>query len=234
MSLEENLKIVRKAVSAAVSNAKRDSDDVRLLSVSKGHTADSIRQMHGLGVREFGENYAQEMFAKAEELSDLEIHWVYIGHLQSNKIQKIVKCSSEIQTVGALKHARYIARYAKEFNKTPFSIYIAVNADDEPQKSGVLKKDAISLAEQIATELPEITVEGIMSVPPVTADSCISKEALELQDLPDVYQELHHLSQKIGNKKLSLGMSGDLAISIAAGSTCVRIGTALFGKRPNY
>jgi PLP dependent protein len=227
VSKRQNLNDVRDAISRAEKSAGREIGSVRLLAVSKGHPVSAIKEMYELGINEFGENYAQEMFSKADELSNLEIKFVYIGHLQSNKIQKIVQTASEIQTVSSFKHARYIARYAKEFNKAPFPIYLAVNAADESQKSGVKISDVPLLAKQIESELPELKLEGILSVPPKEFQDA------DYQDLPIVYKELAGLAKTVGAQKLSLGMSSDLKLSIRTGSTCVRIGTALFGKRPN-
>jgi len=225
LNLKDRLQAIKLQISEACLQAGRNPQEVELLAVSKGHPASTLRHMHELGMQRFGENYVPDMEAKALALKELAISWVYIGHLQSNKIQRIVQVASEIQTVSSFKHANFIARYAQELNKTPFPIYIAINADNEPQKSGVPMSAAAGLVSKIENELPQLKIKGIMAIP----SSAYSDK--EDRAPPAVYKELRELANQIGEHKLSLGMSGDLKLSIAAGSTCVRIGTALFGER---
>ncbi len=138
-----------KRIKKAVNERQGFSGEVRLLAVSKKQEITKIRELYDLGHRYFGENYGTELISKAEALQDLEILWAYIGQLQSNKIQKIVFWASEIQSVTTLKHIRYISRYAKEFNKAPYPIFINVNVGDEASKTGISWEDAEILQEEI-------------------------------------------------------------------------------------
>lgn len=200
----------------------------RLIAVSKGQSPEKIRALYHLGQREFGENYADELALKAEALRDLQIKWIFIGHLQSNKIQRLVNITSEIQTISSMKHARYVARYSADLGKKNFPIFIEVNAADESAKAGVSPAATPALAKEIQTEFPGLDLRGIMTVPPdIYNDSAFPPESL----LPELYLQLKTLAAKVGQGELSLGMSNDLHLALRAGSTCVRIGRALFGAR---
>lgn len=220
--LSQNLNQVRTSIQKACSASGRIENTVELLAVSKSQSSSKVAAMHKLGLNTFGENYAQELARKAEELRGLAIRWIYIGQIQSNKIPTIVKYCHEIQSVSSMKHAKIIARSARELHKTPFPVYILVNAGDEATKGGVPVSEAPTLASQIAKELPDLEVQGIMAIPP------------PLNQIPEpnlLYAQLRTLSDQIGKGKLSLGMSGDLELAVAAGTNCVRIGTSLFGSR---
>jgi pyridoxal phosphate enzyme (YggS family) len=195
-----------------------------LLVVSKGHDPDPLRALFSWGQTSFGENYAQELALKSEALKDLPIRWVFIGHLQSNKIRKIVSVASEIQTVGSLKHAEKIARAARDFGKAPYPIWIEVNADQEEGKHGCPMSEVLSLAAALKAN-PDLHVRGLMAIPP----SHYQDE--NTPEVPSLYQELRRLADQVGDGQLSLGMSGDLGLSIRAGSNLVRIGTAILGPR---
>lgn len=196
-----------------------------LIAVSKTQPESAVRAVFASGQSLFGENYAQELADKAEALQDLPIYWIYIGHIQSNKIRKIVTHASEIQTVASFDHARQIARHAQELGKTPFPIYLEVNAGDEESKSGVSRDEAVPLANRIAEELPELKLQGLMAIPPETFNDASCSE------VPELYRELRAMADSIGEGKLSLGMSNDLRIALSAGSDFVRVGTAIFGRR---
>ncbi len=196
-----------------------------LIAVSKTKPESAIRAAYAAGQRLFGENYAQELQEKAELLKDLPITWTYIGHLQSNKIKRIVAVASEIQTVASFDHAKHIARHAKDLGKTPFPIFIEVNAGSEDTKSGVPFDEVLPLAQKIKAELPELRLRGLMAIPPDTYNDS------EYPEPPKLYQDLRALSDQVGEGRLSLGMSGDLRIALQAGSDFVRIGTAIFGRR---
>jgi pyridoxal phosphate enzyme (YggS family) len=226
--LQQNLLKIRSRIIAACEACQRNPNEIELLPVTKNHSLDMIVQLVALELKRFGENYGQEMFAKAEATQHLDIQWVFIGQLQTNKIRKIVATAAEIQSVTCLKHAQVVARCAEEFGKTPFPIYLSVNAGDEDSKGGVALDAVQTLAAQIIHELPTLRLKGLMAIPPPLSD----QESLP-GVVPKLYRELASLAKTIGEGQLSLGMSGDLEPAIAAGSTCVRIGTALLGKRGN-
>ncbi len=218
--LEHRYRLVSSQIRSLTPNSKK----VELLVVTKGHGADSLRQLFAMGQNSFGENYAQELLAKSEELQDLSISWIFIGHLQSNKIRKIVQIASAIQTVGTLRQAEQIARAASDCGKTPFPIWIEVNADQEGAKHGCPMNEVMDLAHAIQ-KLPELHLRGLMAIPPSRYQDA------EYLEIPDLYTQLRQLADQIGDLQLSLGMSGDLRLAIQAGSNLVRIGTAILGPR---
>ena len=228
MTLEHNYKSVTANIRNAVQEFGRVEGDVTLLGVSKFQPADAVRRLYELGLRDFGENFAQELAAKATELSDLQgIRWHYIGRLQSNKIKLIVRHAAVIQSVSELSHAQLIAKEAKSFRKEPFPIYIAVNAAAETSKGGVLPEDLPGFTARLSAECPGLHLMGIMAIPPASYS-----DPTGALIVPDLYKNLHEIAEEIGEGQLSLGMSDDLRTAIAAGSNMVRIGTRLFGPRP--
>jgi pyridoxal phosphate enzyme (YggS family) len=226
--LANNLKIVEQRIKSACQEHQCNKNP-RMIAVSKGQNLEKIRYLSSLGVKDFGENYLDEMTKKACALQadHQDIRWIFIGTLQSNKIKKIVQIADEIQTVASMKHAGLIQRYAEEFNKTPYPVYIAVNAADEKTKSGVCLAEVESLAQKITNSCPNLALQGIMAIPP--------KKLATLKEQPsaghELYRELSCLAKSVGKGLLSLGMSADLEKAVAAGATTLRIGTALFGKR---
>ncbi|MDE3269190.1 MAG: YggS family pyridoxal phosphate-dependent enzyme [Pseudomonadota bacterium] len=195
----------------------------RLLAVTKGRAAADIAQLAALGQREFGENFLSELHAKADQLAHLAIDWVFIGVLQSNKIKHIVRLCCEIQTLASFKHARYVDRYASDFGKSPYPVYLAVNISAEPQKQGIAPAQVEYLAARIAAECQHLALQGIMAIPP--AKYC---DADYRTSLPLPYRRLQALKQNCGNGKLSLGMSADLRLALLAATDTVRIGRSLF------
>lgn len=217
---------VREGISRLAKAHQRRSENLRLLAVSKTHAVASIEELYGAGQREFAENYAQELEKKAQQLNALPITWVFIGALQANKIKRIVRYADEIQSAASRKHLELIARYAAEFNKVPFPVYLEVNAGEESAKSGVNFAELSELAAYVTEHLPELTVQGIMAIPPQFPPSAAAQQQ-------ELYRLLRQTANSIGLGKLSLGMSDDWEAAIAAGSDCLRLGTALFGSR-NY
>ena len=225
--LKANYHSVLEAIAIACRAADRSPNSVRLIAVSKTHEVSSIRTLAQLGIRDFGENYAQELLAKAEELADLTINWHFIGHLQSNKINKLVQVCQSICTVTSVDHAKRIAKAARKLDKAPFPILLEINVDDETNKSGCNIAEALELGLAIS-KIPDIDLRGVFAVPaPLSEAERASPQA------PARYLTLKNLASGIGAGGLSLGMSADLTQAIAAGSSEVRIGTALFGTRRN-
>ena len=232
--LGQSLHTAQMRVAAAAQEHHRNAAKITLLVVTKGHGSDKIRALHQLGCRSFGENYAQEFTAKAEELRDLSsnlppgaepITWHYIGKIQSNKIDRIVQYADVVQTVADLRHAQMLAKAAEKWGKAPLRVFIEVNCGEE-QKGGVAPEDVGAFAEGLQ-KIPGLRLLGIMAIPPPEfTDAAFSGE------LPEPYRALKDLAPQIGEGQLSLGMSADLAMGIAAGSTCVRIGRAIVGERP--
>ena len=228
--LDERYKSVRQRISHATKHLRKtDTQKTDLMAVSKGQPLAKIQTLYDLGQRYFGENYAQELFAKAASISAKDIYWSYIGQLQSKKIRKLVEVASEIHCLDKFSHASLIAKAAVEFGKTPYPVWISVNADAEPRKSGLPLTELKSFYQELTRHFPnQLTIRGLMSVP-----SARYKDWREGDPIPLVYQQLASLAPGIGEGCLSLGMSSDLELAIAAGSTLVRIGTDLFGPRPS-
>lgn len=224
-SIENRIALIRNRIANACQAAGRSPSSIDLIAVSKTASAESIRAAHLCGQRRFGESYAEELVHKHERLKDLDIDWVFIGPLQTNKISKIMKCANEIQSVGSERHARYIDRYLEQKGIDQFPIYLQVNAGEEQQKSGMDTKRAIELSELLREKYPRLRVQGIMAIPPEE----ISKSAT-LETIPEMFYNLFDSARKVGAGKLSLGMSQDLEAAIQAGSTCVRVGSDIFKK----
>jgi pyridoxal phosphate enzyme (YggS family) len=215
--MRERLAAVRERMARAAERARRDPDAITLLAVTKVFPAAAIREAYELGLRQFGENYVQEFEGKAPLVSDLsDARFHLIGHLQSNKSKKAAELFQVVQTVDS-------ARLAKRLNESerPLEVMIEVKLSDEEAKSGA---DPAELPDLIAAirECGNLRLAGLMTMPPWSDDPEASRPYFrKLRDLA----ELHGLPQ------LSMGMSHDLETAIEEGATCVRVGTALFGKR---
>jgi len=195
------------------------------VAVSKGKPADAIREAYAAGQRRFGENYAQELVAKVEELRDCPgIEWHFIGHLQSNKARAVAPLVHFVHTVDTPSLARELARRVARAGRAPLPILIEVNVAREAQKHGVAASELEEVMGAVVGE-PSLTLRGLMTVPP-NADLDRAREVFEtLASL----RSLHGGAPKL--PELSMGMSGDLEVAVAAGATLVRIGTAIFGPR---
>jgi pyridoxal phosphate enzyme (YggS family) len=191
---------------------------VRLVAVSKFHPGDAIRELYALGQRDFGENYAQELAEKAAALRDLpELRFHYIGGIQRNKLKLLLDSGALIDTLASEAHAR--ALDARATQSVP--VLVQVNVMGEAQKGGCAPDDLPALLDAIRS-LDKLTLRGLMTIPPAD-DLEVSRRA---------YQTLAELAQRYRLPELSMGMSDDLEVALAAGATEVRIGTAIFGPRP--
>jgi pyridoxal phosphate enzyme (YggS family) len=216
-TLKERLEAVRERIARAAERARRDPSQILLLAVTKVFPASAIREGYELGLRDFGENYVQEFEGKAPELQDLEgARFHLIGHLQSNKSARAAELFQVIQTVDSPKLARRLNDTGR-----PFDVMIEVKLSGEEAKSGTEPEDLPAVIEAVRA-CPNLKLRGLMTMPPWSEDSMLSRPYFRrLRQLADA----HMLSQ------LSMGMSHDLEVAIEEGSTCVRVGTALFGKR---
>ncbi len=220
-TLEDRLSHVKQHINDAATNNGRRSEDIQLLAVSKTQDAAQLRAAFNLGQTAFGENYVQEAREKQHALSDLAIEWHFIGPIQSNKTREISENFDWVHSVDRLKIAERLSRQRPP-HLAPLNLCIQVNMDDESTKSGIALSELPKLAQQIA-QLPCVRLRGLMAIPAPSNDyheqlATFSKLTETLQSFPDM-------------DTLSMGMSGDLEAAIAAGSTIVRIGTAIFGKR---
>ncbi|HMS05170.1 MAG TPA: YggS family pyridoxal phosphate-dependent enzyme [Burkholderiaceae bacterium] len=229
-TIEAALKQVRARMHAAARAAGRDPADVRLLAVSKTFGADAVRAAHAAGQRAFGENYVQEALGKIEATRGLAgIEWHCIGPLQSNKTRQVAEHFDWVHTVDRLKIAERLSAQ-RPTHLPPLQVCLQVNIDGGANKSGVAPADALALARDVA-QLPRLALRGLMSIPEIAPDFIASRS---------LHQRVKELFDAIlASEKdwlthwdtLSMGMSADLEAAIAAGSTLVRVGTALFGAR---
>jgi hypothetical protein len=209
MSIAERLAAVRAALPAGVT----------LVAVSKTQGPAAIREAYAAGQRDFGENYAQEWRAKADALSDLEgLRWHFIGSLQTNKVKVLAGRVAAIHTVDRLELAREISRRFAAKGAT-VRVFLEVNTGGEATKGGCVPTEAPALAEAVRA-LPAIELVGLMCIPPP-----------ELDPRPQ-FRGLRDLAGRLGLAELSMGMSADWRVAVEEGSSCVRIGTAIFGERP--
>ena len=192
---------------------------VTLVAVSKTQPADAIREAYAAGQRHFGENYAQEWRAKAEQLTDLpELVWHFIGSVHTNKAKVLAGAVAWVHTVDRVELARELSKRCAQRGAT-LRVLLEVNIASEPQKAGCAPGDAELLANEVRS-LPALELRGLMCVPPAEGDP------------RPHFRALRELAAKLRLPDLSMGMSGDWREAIEEGSTIVRIGTAIFGARP--
>ncbi|HET7837740.1 MAG TPA: YggS family pyridoxal phosphate-dependent enzyme [Variovorax sp.] len=223
----DKLQQVRTRIVTACTATGRDPASVRLLAVSKTFDADAVRAAHAAGQRAFGENYVQEGVAKIEALADLraELEWHCIGPLQSNKTRVVAEHFDWVHSIDRLKIAQRLAEQ-RPAHLPPLSVCLQVNVDGGANKSGVTPEDALALAQAVAA-LPRLRLRGLMAIPEPAADF-ESQRALFLRAAA-VFEQIRGAGIEVDT--LSLGMSADLEAAVAAGSTMVRVGTAIFGQR---
>jgi PLP dependent protein len=216
-TLSKRLELVRERVARAAERSRRNPADILLLAVTKVFPASIIREGYMLGLREFGENYVQEFEKKAEDLGELpEARFHLIGHLQSNKSAKAAELFDVIQTVDSARLARRLNDAGKQLG-----VMLEINLGGEESKSGAVPEQVPELTAAVH-ECPNLRLLGLMTIPPWSEDAEISRP---------YFRRLRELGGKYGLEHLSMGMSNDFEVAIEEGSTCVRIGTALFGKR---
>ena len=231
VSIADNLARVRQRIAEAACRAGRRPEDVALMAVTKTFPPEVIREAYNAGQRLFGENRVQEFAEKAASLSDLtEAGFHLIGHLQSNKAAKAAQIFSGVDSVDSLHLAEKLNAAAERAGKR-LQVLIEINVGGEAAKSGVAP-DSPEL-ESILTAAPRLEnleFRGLMSIPPFTEDP---------EGARPFFRTLRELRNQIASRKLpavgmgtlSVGMSHDFEVAIEEGSTCVRIGTAIFGPR---
>jgi hypothetical protein len=232
MSIAENLARVRERIDAAARRAGRRSEDIALMAVSKTFPAQRIREAYDAGLRLFGENRVQELGGKTNSLRDLHnAEWHLIGHLQSNKAARAVELFAGVDSVDSLRLAQKLNASAQQFGKK-LEVLIEINVGGEAAKSGVAP-DSRELEDLLsaARELDHLEFRGLMTVPPFTEDPLHARPYfLRLRELRD---QIAARRLPTGDMNaLSMGMSHDFEVAIEEGSTCVRVGTAIFGTRP--
>lgn len=228
-TIEINLQTVRARVAAACRAAGRQESDVTLLAVSKTFGPQAVAQACAAGQTAFGENYIQEAVPKIIQLrqaSHVPLQWHCIGPIQSNKTRLVAEHFDWVHTIDRLKVAQRLGEQ-RPASLPPLQVCIQVNVDGGGTKSGVLPEDALALARQVA-DLPGLRLRGVMSIPEPAPDF-VTAYALFTRTKA-VFDALN--SEGLALDTLSMGMSADMEAAIHAGSTLVRVGTAIFGGRP--
>ena len=229
MSISANLARIHNEIAAACARAHRDPSTVALMAVSKMHPADAILEAHAAGQRLFGENRVQEWQSKQAAVSAIDIEAHLIGPLQNNKTAKAAELFHAVDTLDSFKTAERLDRAAATLNKT-IPVLIEVKLSPEETKHGVSPSQLPELIAQLAP-LTHLTLRGLMTVPPWSDDTPQGAETARpyfahLRRLRDELQPTHPTLTE-----LSMGMTNDFRVAIEEGSTTVRIGTAIFGKR---
>jgi PLP dependent protein len=231
MSISQNVDEIRERIVTAARRAGRNPSEITLMAVSKTFPPGHIREAYATGLRVFGENRVQEFSGKAKALHDLEgAEWHMIGHLQTNKASKTVELFTAVDSVDSLRLAEKLNSSAQQIDKK-LAILIEINVGGEAAKSGMpAESPEFEELLQAAPKLEHLEFLGLMTVPPFTDDPRLATP---------YFRKLHELRDRIVAKKLpsvnmevlSMGMSHDFEVAIEEGSTCVRIGTAIFGER---
>lgn len=222
---EENLRKVRGRIEQSAMAAGRSSNAIQLLPVTKNHPLDVARFAYRSGLKSVGENRVQEALSKMDD-ADEEIFWELIGPLQSNKVKKAAERFYRIQSVDRIKIVNLLQRHAAEAERN-LRILLQINTGNDPNKSGARLEDASALLERALSQ-PNLKVDGLMTIAPLSSDLNIARKSFA--SLRKCREELAE-SFKVDLPELSMGMSGDMQEAILEGSTIVRVGTALFGKR---
>ena len=228
-SIRENIIVVNENIDNACKTVGRNREDITLIAVSKTKPVEMLLEAYEAGVRDFGENYIQELVDKIPQLPS-DVRWHMIGHLQRNKVKYIIDKVSMIHSVDSLRLAEEISAQAIKKN-VEVDILVEVNVAQEESKFGTFSADAVLLVEEIS-KLPGIHVRGLMTIAPFVEDAEENRE---------YFRKLKQLSVDIAAKNidnismnvLSMGMTGDYVVAVEEGASCVRVGTGIFGER-NY
>jgi PLP dependent protein len=231
MSVADNIAAIRERIAAAARRAGRSPSDVALMGVTKTHPPQSIREAYAAGLRLFGENRVQEFSGKAAALADLaDAQWHMIGHLQGNKATWAAELFTAVDSVDSVKLAEKLDFAARALGKR-LAVLIEINVGGEAAKSGIApvspELDQLLAA---APRFEALDFRGLMTVPPFAENP---------EDTRPFFRELRRLRDAVATRKLpaiamdilSMGMSHDFEVAVEEGSTCVRVGTTIFGDR---
>lgn len=225
-SLENRLASIQQKIAAACARAGRQPDTVALLPVTKTFDAQVVREAAGLGLHRFGENKTQEMRQKSEALADLNLQWVLIGHLQTNKAKDAARFATEVQSLDRLSLAQALDTRLQAEGRA-LDVLVQVKTSDEPSKFGLEPAELPLFLKQLAG-LDTLRVKGLMTLAVNSPDE---------QAVRVCFRLLREWRDRLRNEgfdqvqRLSMGMSGDFELAIEEGSNEVRIGSAIFGQR---
>jgi pyridoxal phosphate enzyme (YggS family) len=216
-----NLHRVQERVRAACERAGRSPDEVTIIGISKGFPASAVVAAYEAGLSDIGENRVQEAAGKVEAATaqGARPRWHLVGHLQSNKVKTALGLFDIIHSVDSLRLAEVVSRQARAF----VPVLLEVNVAGEESKFG-FRPDEVPGALAGARALPNVDVQGLMTVAPLAEDA---------EDVRPVFRRLRELGESLGLRQLSMGMSDDFEVAVEEGATLVRIGRAIFGPRPD-
>ncbi len=224
-TIATQLQTVRARIAAACLAAGRDPQAVRLLAVSKTFGPEAVAEAYAAGQTAFGENYIQEAVEKMAALSHLPLEWHCIGPIQSNKTRLVAQHFAWAHTVDRLKIAQRLSEQRPP-ELPPLQVCIQVNVDGGPTKSGVAPNEALGLAREVAA-LPRLCLRGLMCIPEPAPD--FEASCAVFMRAKALFDQVNEAGLQLDT--LSMGMTADLEAAIHAGSTLVRVGTAIFGGR---
>jgi PLP dependent protein len=221
--LSDRVDEVAAGVSDAIRAAGRAENEVTLIVVTKFHPASLVRELHALGLRDFGENRHQEAREKAAELADLDLSWHFVGQLQTKKARQVREYASVVHSVDRPELAAKLAVQPDD-GAHPLDVFVQVNLTDDPERGGVRPDDAAALAEEVAA-LDSLNLLGVMAVAPLD------------EEPRRAFARLRAVSEQVRGvvpeaAAISAGMSHDYREALAEGATHLRIGTAITGNRP--
>ena len=226
-NLLERIRDTRARIAAAAARCGRSVDSITLLAVTKGHPAEAVAAAAAAGLTEIGESYLQEAFAKQDALAaTTRLTWHFIGRLQANKTRPVAERFAWVHAVDRLKIAQRLSEQ-RPYHAPPLNVCLQVNIAAEQTKGGVAPQEVPELARAVAA-LPRMKLRGLMCIPPEETDQ--ERQRMWFASLRRLQEALN--AQGAGLDTLSMGMSADLEAAVMEGSTCVRVGTALFGPRP--
>lgn len=231
MGVRENyLEVLNKKNQAAL-RAGRNPEDITLMAVTKLHTVDEINEAIDAGATDIGENKVQELLSKYEDVKP--VRWHLIGHLQTNKVKQIIDKVVMIHSVDSLHLAEEINKRAGNAGLV-MDILIEINVGEEETKTGIQAEELMELAKKITDTCENVRLRGVMCIPPYGEDPEVSRKYFrETRELFEKLQQLGLPEDRALIDTLSMGMSGDYETAVEEGSTIVRVGSAIFGKR-NY
>jgi PLP dependent protein len=226
--IAENLKNLRKRIEQTCQKCGRNIDDIQLIAVSKTFSIDLIQEAINAGQIEFGENYVQELEEKRKVLAERIIHWHFIGHLQTNKVKYLTDYVNLIHSVDDLNLGKEISKRAERCNRVQ-DVLVEIHTTDEATKFGVHPEKAISLVKDLS-QLSHLRVCGLMTMGPFSDNPDDSRSSFRC--VIELKKQIE--AEGIANvqmRHVSMGMTHDFEVAIEEGSTLVRIGTAIFGRR---
>lgn len=225
--ITKNLALIEEKIVNKCNLVGRNRNEITLIGVTKTQPIEIIKQAIDAGLKDFGENKAQELRDKSEIISN-NIRWHFIGHLQSNKIKYVIKAADFIHSVDSIKLAEEINKKALQINKKQ-NVLLEIKTSDEATKYGLINEKDIFETAQYCFEASNLNLIGLMTIAPFTDDADLIRKS---------FIQLRKLKEKLNNAgfnltELSMGMTNDFEIAIEEGTTMLRIGTAIFGER-NY